>query len=40
LAFQKDIDYSESVDYMNGYEENADKIKAFLIESVGMVKKI
>ena len=32
LAFHKDIDYSESVDYMNGYEENADKIKAFLIE--------
>ena len=32
LAFHKDIDFSESVDYMNGYEENADKIKAFLIE--------
>ena len=32
LAFHKDIDYSESVDYMNGYEENADKIKAFLID--------
>lgn len=32
LAYHKDIDYSELVDFMNGYEEKEDVIKAFLIE--------
>ena len=32
LAYHKDINYSEPVVYMNGYEENEDVIKAFLIE--------
>jgi hypothetical protein len=32
LAYHKDIDYSESVEFMNGYEEKEEVIKAFLIE--------
>ena len=32
LAFHKDIDYSEPVEYMNGYEVEDEVIKAFLID--------
>jgi hypothetical protein len=32
LAFYKDIDYSEEVAYMNGFETDNDTIKAFLID--------
>jgi hypothetical protein len=32
LAYHKDINYSEPVEYMPGYEEKEDTIKAFLIE--------
>jgi hypothetical protein len=32
LAYHKDIDYTEMVEYMDGYEENEEVIKAFLIE--------
>jgi hypothetical protein len=32
LAFHKDINYSEPVDFMDGYEETEEVIKAFLIE--------
>jgi len=32
LAFHKDIDYAEPVEYMDGYEEDEGFIKAFLIE--------
>ena len=32
LSYHKDINYSEIVEYMNGYEEKEEVIKAFLIE--------
>ena len=32
LAFHKDIDFCESVEYMSGYEAQEEVIKAFLIE--------
>ena len=32
LAFHADIDYSEEVDYMPGYAESPESIRAFLIE--------
>ena len=32
LAFHKDINYSESVEYMPGYFVNEQEIKEFLIE--------
>jgi len=32
LAYHNDIDYSELVDYMPGFEKEEDTIKAFLIE--------
>jgi hypothetical protein len=32
LAYHKDIDYSEKVNFLNGYEIEADIIKKFLIE--------
>ena len=32
LSYHKDINYSETVQYMNGYEENEEVIKNFLIE--------
>jgi hypothetical protein len=33
LAFHKDIDYSEAVEYMPGFEVNEQKIKEFLIDT-------
>jgi len=32
LAYHKDIDYSEEVDYMPGFEVDAETVKAFLID--------
>ena len=32
LAFHKDIDYSETVDFMAGFEEQEEVTKAFLID--------
>ena len=32
LAFHKDINYSEPVDFMDGYEVSEESVKAFLIE--------
>jgi hypothetical protein len=32
LAFHKDIDYSEEVEFMNGFQVNVDEIKSFLID--------
>ena len=32
LAYHKDIDYSESVEYLDEYEEKEEVIKAFLVE--------
>lgn len=32
LAYHKDINYSEQVDYLPEYEEKEETIKAFLIE--------
>ena len=34
LAFHKDIDFSEPVEYIAGYEENEDVIKTFIFEKV------
>jgi hypothetical protein len=32
LAFHKDIDYSEEVDYMKGFGADSEEVKAFLID--------